>query len=432
MRKVTFTGLRARKLRLALTALAIVLGVTFVTGTLVLGDTLNSTFNTLIGTAYQHVSYQIRGKAAFTNNSTALDGGDYRKPVPQSIAARVTQLPGVSFVYGSVQGHAQFVAPDGTPIKNGGSPTQGYSFDPNPQLSPLRLIRGHQPTGPHDVVMDESTATKYHFTVGGPCACCSSRSAADVHDQRDRHVRLRRQPARRDARRLRRPDRPAALRLDRPLRHDQRPGQARSDNVALERSISKVLPAGVEVVSGQAVTSELTTAVDHELGFISTALLVFAFIALFVGGFTIFNTFSITVGQRTRELALLRIVGASRKQLFRSVLAEAALTGLLASLIGLGLGVLAALGLKALLSGFGITLPSSELVFEARTALVAIAVGVGVTMIAAVAPARRAVRIAPVAALVPDAGEEAESSRRARCSPAAPSPRLASSSSSRV
>ena len=93
-----------------------------------------------------------------------------------------------------------------------------------------------------------------------------------------------------------------------------------------------MLPAGVEVVSGQAVTNELTTAVDQRVGFISTALLVFAFIALFVGGFTIFNTFSITVGQRTRELALLRIVGASRKQLFRSVLAEAALTGLLASL----------------------------------------------------------------------------------------------------
>jgi len=120
---------------------------------------------------------------------------------------------------------------------------------------------------------------------------------------------------------------------------------------------------------------------------------------LFVGGFTIFNTFSITVGQRTRELALLRIVGASRRQVFRSVLAEAAITGLVSSVIGLGLGVLAALGLEALLRGFGTTLPTGSLVFEPRTVVVGLAVGVGVTVIAAIGPARNAVRIPPIAAL---------------------------------
>ena len=173
-----------------------------------------------------------------------------------------------------------------------------------------------------------------------------------------------------------------------------------ADTVKVQRAIAAVLPPGVEVVSGQTVANELSSAINNELGFISTALLIFAFIALLVGAFTIYNTFSITVGQRTRELALLRVVGASRRQLFRSVLAEAALTGLTASLIGLGLGVVAALGLKALLKAFGIVLPSAPLVFEARTAVVAILVGVGVTMISAIIPARRAVRIAPVAALV--------------------------------
>jgi putative ABC transport system permease protein len=170
----------------------------------------------------------------------------------------------------------------------------------------------------------------------------------------------------------------------------------------------------VEVVSGQTVANELTSAVDNELSFISTALLIFAFISLFVGGFTIFNTFSITVGQRTRELALLRVVGASRGRIFRSVLGEAALTGLAASLIGLGLGVVAALGLKALLRAFGIVLPSSPLVFEARTPLVAIAVGVGVTVISAILPARRAVRIPVVAALVDHREDQAQSLRRGR------------------
>ena len=138
----------------------------------------------------------------------------------------------------------------------------------------------------------------------------------------------------------------------------------------------------------------------------------FALISLFVGAFTIFNTFSITVGQRTRELALLRVLGASRRQLFRSVLGEAALVGFAASLIGLGLGVLAALGLKALLGAFGITLPSAPLVFEPRTAVVALAVGAGVTVVSAIGPARRAVRITPVAALVDNHEEEPESLRR--------------------
>ena len=168
---------------------------------------------------------------------------------------------------------------------------------------------------------------------------------------------------------------------------------------AVQRAIASVLPAGVEVVTGQTVANENTSSVNQSLSFFSTALLVFAFISLFVGGFTIFNTFSIIVGQRTRELALLRIVGASRRQVFGSVLAEAAITGLVSSVIGLGLGVLAALGLQALLRGFGITLPPGSLVFEARTVLVGLAVGTGVTVVAAVGPARNAVRIPPVAAL---------------------------------
>jgi putative ABC transport system permease protein len=185
-----------------------------------------------------------------------------------------------------------------------------------------------------------------------------------------------------------------------------------ADHIRLQRAIARILPAGVEVVSGQTVAGELSSAVSNALSFLSTALLVFALIALFVGAFTIFNTFSITVGQRTRELALLRMVGASRRQVFRSVLGEAVLVGLAASVIGLGLGVLAALALKALLGAFGITLPSAPLVFEVRTVVVAVAVGVGVTVISAIGPARRAVRIAPVTALVENRVAQPESLRR--------------------
>jgi putative ABC transport system permease protein len=403
----------ARKLRLALTALAIVLGVMFVTGTLILGDTLNRTFNDLIGTAYGHVSFEIRGKAVLDNTSAAaVTGTENRKPVPGSIATAVSRVPGVAYVHGSVEGYAQFLDRNGNAIGGGGGSTLGFSFDPNRQLSPYRLVEGTAPTGADDVVMDKATATKHHlgvgdrvlmnlpnraqtFTIAGIVTYGSDDNLAGVT--------------------LAGFDLQTAQNAFNSRGHYDTinilaaPG---ADNVKLQLAIARLLPPGVQIVSGQTVANELSSAVDNELSFISTAMLIFAAIALFVGGFTIFNTFSITVGQRTRELALLRVVGASRRQVFRSVLGEAALTGLAASVIGLGLGVLAAIGLKALLKAFGIELPSAPLVFEARTAIVAVAVGAGVTVLSAILPARRAVRIPPVAALVELGGERPVSLRR--------------------
>ncbi len=415
MWRVTLKGVASRKLRLALNALAIVLGVTFVTGTLVLGDTLNRTFNDVIGTAYQHISFEIRGQAAFTGNTAAeVNGTADRRPIPQSLAAAVRGLPGVAYVHGSVAGYAQFMARDGNAIGGGGGSTLGFSFDPNRQLSPYRLVEGRAPVGADDVVMDKATATKYHFAVGDrvlinlPVRPQTFTITGIVTFGSDNNL--------------------AGITLagfSLPTAQAQfnsrgyfdtigvlaAPG---ADTVRLQRSIAAILPAGVQVVSGQALINELSNAVDSQLSFISTALLIFAAIALFVGAFTISNTFSITVGQRTRELALLRVVGASRRQVFRSVVGEAALTGLTASVIGLGLGVAAALGLKALLKAFNIVLPSSPLVFEARTPVVAIAVGVGVTVVSAILPARRAVRIPAVAALVDHSEDGAQALRRRR------------------
>jgi putative ABC transport system permease protein len=400
MWKLTIKGLLARKLRLALTALAIVLGVTFVSGTLILTDTLDHTFDNLVGNAYQHVSFQIRGKAPFGNNNTAAAAnGTSRKPIPESIATTVSRVPGVAYVDGSVGGYAQFVAPDGDAI-GGAASALGFSFDPNRQLSAVRLVSGRGPTTADDVVMDRATATKYHFKIGERVRVVSGQPPKTytisglVTFGADNNL---------AGATLAGFSPPTAQALFKTRGYYDTinvlaaPG---TDNVRLQQAIARVLPPGVQVVSGQTVANELSSAVSDALSFLSTALLVFAAISLFVGGFTIFNTFSITVGQRTRELALLRVVGASRRQVFRSVLTEAALLGIGASIIGLGLGVLAALGLKALLSAFGITLPSAPLVFEARTVVVALGVGVGVTVISAIAPARRAVRIPPVAALV--------------------------------
>jgi putative ABC transport system permease protein len=388
--------------------------VTFVTGTLVLGDTLNRTFDTLVGGIYQHVDFEIRGQQTLSGvSNTGVDSTANRRPVPQSVAAAVSRLSGVQFAYGSVGGFAQLVDRAGDAIGDSNS-ALGYSFDPNPQLSALKLARGSAPTTAGEVVIDEHTASKNHFRIGDRVrillpnghrtftisGIVTFGSAQSLAGSTLAGFYL-----------------PTAQRLFNSVgRYDTinvllKPG---ADRVSVQREIEHVLPRGVEVVSGQAVANELDQTIHTDLGFLSTALLIFAFISLLVGSFTIFNTFSITVGQRTRELALLRVVGASRRQIFASVLSEAALTGVFASLIGLGLGVVAALGLKALLGAFGITLPSAPLVFEARTPIVALIVGIGVTTLSAIVPARRAVRIPPVAALIDRGSDAPEALRRRR------------------
>ena len=394
MWRVTIKGLLAHKLRLVLTGLAIVLGVTFIAGTFVLTDTLHNTFDSLFGNIYQNVNFQVRGVAQFGSGGTAT-----RNPVPESVLGTIRAVPGVEAAAGSVEGYAQFINHDGKAVSTDGAPTLGVAFDPNQQISALRIVQGRQPTAPNEVVMDLGTAQKYGFKVGqsvrillqGPTRTFTITGIARFGTANNLAGAT-----------LAAFDTPTAQTLLGSVgKFDAidvvaQPG---ADKATVQRDIAAALPHGVEVVTGQTVINEATNVISQGLGFFNTALLVFGFIALFVGGFTILNTFSITVGQRTRELALLRIVGASRRQVFRSVLGEAAIVGLVASLIGLGLGVLAALGLEKLVSAFGFTLPSGSLVFEARTVIVCLVVGVGVTMVSAISPARRAVQIAPVAAV---------------------------------
>jgi putative ABC transport system permease protein len=394
MWKTTLKGLLAHKLRLALTAIAIVLGVTFVSGTFILTDTLHNTFTTLISSVYQNIDFQVRGVAQFSDTS----GGATRNPIPESVLPAVRSVPGVEAAAGSVEGYAQFVSRDGKAISSGGAPTEGISFDPDQRISQLHIVAGKAPTTSRDVVMDAGTAQKYDFGVGeqvrillpGPRTFTITGIArfGTANNLAGTTLAAFTLPTAQAV--LGETDQFDAISVV------TAPGASKA---AVQRDIAAVLPHGVEVVTGQTVVNEQTSSVDQALSFFSTALLVFAFISLFVGAFTILNTFSIIVGQRTRELALLRIVGASRRQVFLSVLGEAAIVGFVSSLIGIGLGVLTAVGLEALLRGFGITLPSGSPVFEARTVVVALAVGVGVTVVAAISPARRAVRIPPVAAI---------------------------------
>ena len=162
MRNVTLKGLLAHKLRLALTALAIVLGVTFVSGTFVLTDTLHNTFTTLFGSIYQKIDFQVRGVAQLGSGADAT-----RNELPESLLATIRRVPGVEAADGQVTGYAQFVARDGKAIATGGgAPTIGVAYDPEQKISPLHLIAGGPPVNPDDVVMDAGTAQKYQFAVG--------------------------------------------------------------------------------------------------------------------------------------------------------------------------------------------------------------------------------------------------------------------------
>ncbi|MGH3287784.1 MAG: ABC transporter permease [Streptosporangiaceae bacterium] len=395
MRHVTLRGLFAHKTRLALTALAIVLGVTFISGTFVLTDTLNSTFSNLFTSVYSKIDFQVRGAAQFGSGESAT-----RNSLPESLVTRVQSVRGVGGAYGNVEGYAQFIAPDGKPISSNVG-TVGVGWDTDKQISNLHLIAGNPPTTSDDVVMDAATAKSYNFSVGqqvrilgGGLKSAQTFTITGIAQfgTADNLV----------------GETLAAFTLPTAQRVVGETGlvdfidvvtKPGADKAAVQRSIAQALPSDAEVVTGQTIIDEYQTVVSQALSSLNTILLVFALISLFVGAFTIYNTFSITVGQRTRELALLRIVGASRPQVFRSVLTESVIVGFVSSAIGVGLGVVAAIGLEALLSGFGTSLPTGPLTFEARTAIVGLAVGTLVTVVSAVGPARNAVRIPPVAAL---------------------------------
>ena len=406
MRQVTLRGLLAHKLRLALTALAIVLGVTFISGTFVLTDTLNNTFSSLFTSVYSKIDFQVRGVAQFGSGQSAT-----RNPLPDSLLPRVQAVPGVGAASGNVEGYAQFITHDGKPITSTVG-TLGIAFNPNPQISNLHLIAGNPPTTSSDVVMDAATAKSYNFSVGQQVRVLGSglKSAQTFTitgiAQFGTADNLAGQTL-------------AAFTLPTAQRvvgesglYDfisvvAKPG---ADKAAVQRSIAQALPSNAEVVTGQTIINEDQSVVSQALSFFNTALLIFALISLFVGAFTIYNTFSIIVGQRTRELALLRVVGASRGQVLRSVLTEAAIVGFVSSAVGVGLGVAAAIGLEALLSGFGTSLPTGPLTFEPRTAIIGLLVGTLVTVVSAIGPARNAVRIPPVAALTDRAADGAGAS----------------------
>lgn len=410
---IALKGVIAHRLRYALTVLAVALGVAFIAGTFVLTDTMNSTFNRLYDQIYAGTAAVVRATQPF-NPGTSF--AVQRQQIDASLASTVATVPGVQAVAPDVEGYAQLIGKDGKAIgqASNGPPLLGVAWTDVTALNPLRLLPGgYPPRGPGQVVIDKHSADLGHFAVGDKVRVLTQDSPAlytvtgiarwgSVDSPLGATIAAF--------------DLPTAERvLGQPGKVTQLNVQA-APGVAQDALVTRIRDTlrdpGIEVVSGLSVTAEGQRAVRDALSFFGTFMLAFGFIALFVGAFVIFNTFSITLAQRLRELALLRAVGASRRQVLTGVLAESAVIGLVASAAGVAAGVGLAVALKAALAAFGIDLPASGLVISARTVLAGLAAGTVITVVSAIAPARRAAVIPPVAALQGVAAEPRRPSAR--------------------
>jgi putative ABC transport system permease protein len=399
MWRATIKGLLAHKLRLALTAVAIVLGVGFVAGTYMLTDTINKAFDNLFQQINKGVAVEVSRVPQFTASGPDSESAGTAERVPGSILATVQNVPGVRVAEGGLTGYAQLVGKDGKAITTGGAPTLGVSWATDPQINPLRLRSGRAPQTSGEIVVDAGTSSKHNLHVGdqvkvllqGPPMEATIVGIAGFGTADNLG----------GATLVAFDGQTAQVAMNGNGTYDAidvvaDPGVSDTE---LQNRIQQALPRGYQAKTGAQTAASNSKDIKSALSFFNIALLVFAGIALFVGAFLIFNTFSILVAQRTRELALLRALGASASQVRRSVMEEAAIVGVVASLVGLAFGFAIALGLKALLQGFGIDLPTTTTQILPRTIIASLVVGIGTTFVASIMPAFRASRVAPVEAM---------------------------------
>jgi putative ABC transport system permease protein len=401
MIKVALRGLAGRKLRAALTGIAIVLGVAMISGTYVLTDTIDRAFSQIFTESYAGTDAVVTGKGVDIN----IEGSTVEAPpVDESRLETVRSVPEVALATGSVVDDygAKILTPEGEAIATGGAPSFGFGIDPDPALSqfnPLNLAEGRWPAADDEVVIDAGTADDQDYTVGERVRISTlepTRSFelvgvaqyGDVDSLGTATFAVFTIPTAQELF-----DREGQLDA---ISAAAKEGVSEDD---LVQAIASALPPDAQVVSATQEAADESDEIAQFTSIIRYFLLAFAGIALFVGAFVIFNTFSITVAQRTREFATLRTIGASRRQVLGSVVLESLVIGLLASLIGLLLGVLLAEGIQSLFRLFDFELPSTERVFALRTVFVALLVGVGVTLVAGLFPAIRATRVPPIAAV---------------------------------
>jgi putative ABC transport system permease protein len=394
--RVALRGLAARKLRATLTALAVVLGVAMVSGTFVLTDSIDRAFDNIFTESRAGSNAVISGKSAF---DLSEGSGATAPAFDQSLLETVRSLPDVAAAEGSVDGEAQLIGDDGKAIVYGGAPNLGFSIaDGESRFNPLQLVEGAWPMS-GQVVIDAATADKEDFKIGDTIGV---QARGPVEKLRISGLVKFGSVSTIGGATLAGFSLPTAQRIfEEPGKLDEIAVAAKSgvSDQELVRQIQSILPPNTEVKTAaeQARTDAEDT--NEFISFLRTFLLVFGGVALFVGAFVIANSLSITIAQRTREFATLRTVGASRRQVLRSILVESIVVGVIASVVGLFLGLGLAKLLFWIFDAAGFTLPNTGLLFQPRTVVVALLVGILVTLAASLRPAIRATRVPPIAAV---------------------------------
>lgn len=398
MLALTLKGISAHKLRYLLTALAVIIGVSFMAGTMVLTETMEKTFNDTLTTANEGIDVIVR-------HGDAIDGdfAGAHERVGASLVEEIAGIDGVDVAAGSTTGSTQLVLADGTP-----SPTDGLggvigsNWIDDDRLNPFTIASGRAPEAAGEVVIDQRTTHDQGWSVGDKVTVLAKRGPetvtlvgtatyGDIDGIPGSSL-------------VATDDATAQVMFGEAGKYDSVVVAAGRgvDPAALAHRITEeiVSPSSrLEALTGEADTAEKQADLKEDLSFFNRFLLAFAYVALFVGTFIIYNTFSIVVAQRTREVAMLRAIGARRGQVLRSIVFESAVVGVVAAMIGLVAGVGLSFGLRALLSTVGLDIPSGPLVVSSSTVVTAFVIGVGVSVLSALAPAVRGSRVRPVAAL---------------------------------
>jgi len=391
MTKVALRGLLTRKLRSVLTGFAVVIGVAFVVGTLVFTDTINESFKNLFERTQKGVDVAVEAKQAVKSDFSAAP------TMPSETLDQVKSVPGVAVAEGSVSGDGTLLDAKGKVITSNGPPTLVVSESTEKIFQTLDYVEGGRPDGADQVAIDRGTSKKYGFKPGDK-VIFSSRAPKKTYTVSG--------VATLDGK-----DNLGGARLvvmtlaeaQRVTGHDGYDSISVStgggDADKVKAAIQQKLGKGFLVRTGEEAAKQQAQDLSDALGFIRIALLIFAGVALLVGGFLIFNTFTVTVAQRTKEFALLRVLGASRSQVLRSVLIETFAVGLIASVLGVLAGLVVAPLLAALLKAGGIDLGTTGIVVSPSTVIIGLIVGLVATMVSGFVPARRATRVEPVTAM---------------------------------
>ena len=391
MTSLALKSLWARKVRALATTAAVVIGVAFVAGSYILTDTIFAAFDEIFSESLNGTSVVISAE-----NPVEQDNGEV-PTIPASLLPRVQRTAGVKLAAGAIFTPGGFFDSKGEKIGSKFSPKFISSTLPG-GLESLTYVDGHRPRGPTEASIDRAAADGAGLELGEDIELIGQGSAekfklvgftqlgsASFGGASIAQVTL-----------------PVAQRLTHKVGRFDQISVAAAAGVAaaaLKRRIAAEMPAGVRVETAKENADRGSEEIRDNLSFLPTMLLVFGFIALFVGSFLIFNTFSITVAQRVSEFGMLRTLGASRRQILSSVLIEAVAIGLLGAALGIAGGFLIALLLNALFEAIGIDLPTTSLVIEGRTIVVSLVVGVVVTFVSSLLPALRSTRVPPIAAL---------------------------------